>query len=280
MSLQRGLTVTVRLGEVDTIEYHRDRGLSVTVYFGKSKGSASTADLRPAAVRETVVKASAIAQHTAADDCAGLADPQAQAREIPDLDLYHPWDIEPQQAVQLARECEAAGLSCDPRLKNSEGATVTTHSGVRVHGNSQGFLAGFPSTSHSVSCALVAQERQDMQRDYWFSVARNPVALESASAIGKRAARRALQRLGARRLTTAGRAGVVRTGAGARGVWTFHRRHQRHQPVSSLLVPAQCGRRAGVSVVPEHRRTAAPAAGAGEQPVRRRRASRPMIASW
>jgi PmbA protein len=218
VSLQRGLTVTVRLGEVDTIEYHRDRGLSVTVYFGKSKGSASTADLRPSAVRETVVKASAIAQHTAADECAGLPDPETLAREIPDLDLYHPWDIEPEQAVQLARECEAAGLSCDAKLKNSEGATVTTHSGVRVHGNSLGFLAGFPSTSHSLSCALVAQERQDMQRDYWYTVARNPAALEPASVIGKRAAERALRRLGARRLTTR-RAPVLYAPELARGVF-------------------------------------------------------------
>src|SRR6202041_1808062 len=199
VSLQRGLTVTVRLGEVDTIEYHRDRGLSVTVYFGKAKGSASTADLRPSAVHETVVKAAAIAQHTSADDCAGLPEQEALAREIPDLDLYHHWDIEPEQAVELARTCEAAGLACDPRLKNSEGATVTTHSGVRVHGNSYGFLAGFPSTSHSLSCALVAQERSDMQRDYWYSVARNPTALEPAQAIGKRAGQRALRRLGARR---------------------------------------------------------------------------------
>jgi PmbA protein len=218
VSLQRGLTVTVRLGEVDTIEYHRDRGLSVTVYFGKSKGSASTADLRPAAVHATVVKASAIAQHTAADACAGLADPQALAREIPDLDLYHFWDIEPEQAIELARECEGAGLACDARLKNSEGATVTTHSGVRVHGNSLGFLAGFPSTSHSLSCALVAQERQDMQRDYWYTVARDPTALESAGAIGRRAAQRALRRLGARRLTTR-RAPVLYAPELARGVF-------------------------------------------------------------
>ena len=218
VSLQRGLTVTVRLGEVDTIEYHRDRGLSVTVYFGKSKGSASTADLRPAAVHETVVKASAIAQHTSADDCAGLADREALAREIPDLDLYHHWDIEPEQAVQLARECEAAGLACDARLKNSEGATVTTHSGVRVHGNSLGFLAGFPSTSHSLSCALVAQEGQDMQRDYWYTVARNPQALESATSIGQRAAQRALRRLGARQLSTR-RAPVLYAPELARGVF-------------------------------------------------------------
>jgi PmbA protein len=217
-SLQRGLTATVRLGEIDTIEYHRDRGLSITVYFGKAKGSASTADLRPAAVRDTVTKASAIARHTSADDCAGLADPDELAREIPDLQLYFPWDIEPEQAVALARECEAAGLATDARLKNSEGATVTTHSGVRVYGNSHGFLAGFPSTSHSLSCALVAQERDDMQRDYWYSVARNPSALESAGAIGRRAAERALRRLGARRLATQ-RAPVLLVPELARGVF-------------------------------------------------------------
>ena len=119
---------------------------------------------------------------------------------------------------ELARECEAAGLACDPRLKNSEGATVTTHSGVRVHGNSLGFLAGFPSTSHSLSCALVAQERQDMQRDYWYTVARNPAALESASAIGKRAAQRALRRLGARQLSTR-RAPVLYAPELARGLF-------------------------------------------------------------
>ena len=201
-SLQRGLSVTVRLGEVDTIEYHRDRGLSLTVYFGKAKGSASTADLRPASVREIVEKAATIARHTAADECAGLADPEALAREIPDLDLFHPWDIAPEQAVELARECEAAGLACDARLKNSEGATVSTHGGLRVYGNSLGFLQGFPSSSHSVSCALVAQQGEDMQRDHWYSLARHPAALEPVATIGRQAAQRALRRLGARRLAT------------------------------------------------------------------------------
>jgi PmbA protein len=201
-SLQRGLTATVRLGEVDTLEYQRDRGLAVTLYFGKAKGSASTADLSSTAVRETVLKAAAIARHTAADECAGLADPAELARDIPDLDLHHAWDIEPEQAIELARSCEAAGLACDARLKNSEGATVTTHSGVRVYGNSHGFLAGLASTSHSLSCALVAQEDGNMQRDYWYTVARNPRSLESAESIGRRAAERALARLGARRLST------------------------------------------------------------------------------
>jgi PmbA protein len=201
-SLQRGLTVTVRLGEVDTIEYHRDRGLSLTVYFGQAKGSASSADLRPAAVREIVLKAASIARHTSADECSGLADPEELAREIPQLDLYHPWDLEPEQAVTLARECEAAGLACDARLKNSEGATLTTHSAVRVYGNSNGFLQGLPSTSHSVSCALVAEQGEDMQRDYWYSVARSMQGLEPVAAIGRRAAQRAVRRLGARRLGT------------------------------------------------------------------------------
>ena len=141
-SLQRGLTATVRMGEVDTIEYHRDRGLAVTVYFGQRKGAASTADIAPEAVRETVAKAAAIARHTAADDCAGLADPELLAREIPDLDLDHPWAIEPEEAVERARACEAAGLAVDKRLTNSEGGTLTSHRGVRVYGNSHGFLAG------------------------------------------------------------------------------------------------------------------------------------------
>lgn len=217
-SLQRGLTVTVRLGEVDTIEYHRDRGLSVTVYFGKAKGSASTADLRPSAVRDTVLKASAIARHTSADECAGLADPENLASEIPDLDLYHAWNLEPEQAVELARECEAAGLACDARLKNSEGATVTTHSGARVYGNSLGFLAGYPSTSHSLSCALVAQQGEDMQRDYWYSLSRAPEGLESASFVGRRAAERSIRRLGAQRLSTR-RAPVLYCAELARGLF-------------------------------------------------------------
>lgn len=201
-SLQRGLSVTVRLGEVETIEYQRDRGLSLTLYFGKSKGSASTADLRPAAVREMVLKAAAIARHTAADECAGLADRDELARSFPDLDLFHPWGIEPEQAVALARECEAAGLESDPRLKNSEGGSLSTHNGVRVYGNSHGFLAGLASTSHSLSCTLVAQSGQEMERDYWYSVARSPESLDSPSSIGRRAAERSLARLGARRLST------------------------------------------------------------------------------
>jgi PmbA protein len=217
-SLQRGLTATVRLGEVDTVEYQRDRGLGATVYFGKRKGSASTADLSPHAVRATVAKACAIARYTAEDECAGLADPEDLARAIPDLDLYHPWQLEPNDAVELARRCEAAGLAVDARVSNSEGASVADQRGVRVYGNSHGFLGGYASTSHTVSCVLLAQQGDDMQRDYWYSTARDPTDLEEASLIGRRAAEHAIGRLGARKLGTR-RAPVLFVPEMARGLY-------------------------------------------------------------
>jgi PmbA protein len=201
-SLQKGLTATVRLGEVDTVEYQRDRGLGVTVYFGKRKGSASTADLSAQAIRETVEKACTIASYTAEDEAAGLADPEELAKEIPDLDLEHSWNIEPDSAVALARKCEAAGLAVDARVTNSEGASVSSHRDVRVYGNSHGFLAGYGSTSHTVTCVLLAQQGEDMQRDYWYSTARDPAELQEAEAIGRRAGENAVARLSARRLTT------------------------------------------------------------------------------
>jgi PmbA protein len=202
VSLQKGLTTTVRLGEVETVEYQRDRGMGITVYFGRRKGSASTADLSVKAVAETVEKACDIARYTAEDDCAGLADPEELARDIPDLDLDHPWALSPEDAVETARACEAAGRSVDTRITNSEGASVGSHRGVRVYGNSHGFLAGYPSTSHSVSCVLLAQTGDDMQRDYWYSSARDARDLESAEEIGRKAGERAVARLGARKLST------------------------------------------------------------------------------
>jgi PmbA protein len=216
-SLQRGLTATVRLGEVDTVEYQRDRGLGVSVYFGKRKGSASTADLSAEAVRATVEKACAIARYTAEDEASGLADPQDLAREIPDLDLCHPWSLEPDEAVELARACEASGLEVDARVANSEGASVSSQRGVRIYGNSHGFLGGYASTSHTVTCVLLAQQDEDMQRDYWYSTARDPADLESTEAIGRRAGERAIARLGARKLATR-RAPVVFAPDMARGL--------------------------------------------------------------
>jgi PmbA protein len=201
-SVNQGLSVSVRLGEVDTIEYQRDRGLGLTVYFGHRKGSASTADLTPAAVRETVAKACAIARYTAEDPYAGLVEPEALAREIPDLDLDHPWAVTPEMAIELARSCEGEGLAVDPRIGNSEGAGVSSQRHTGVYGNSLGFLAGYSATSHSLSCTLIAQVGDDMERDYWWSVARDPTELEAAAHIGRTAGERALARLGARRLTT------------------------------------------------------------------------------
>ena len=201
-SVSQGLSVSVRLREVDTVEYQRDRGLGVTVYFGQRKGAASTADLSAAAVRETVAKACAIARYTAEDPYAGLVDPAALARDIPDLDLDHPWELTPERAIELARECEAAGLGVDARISNSEGASVNSQRNTGVYGNSLGFLAGYSATSHSVSAALIAQDGDDMQRDYWYSVARDAAELERVTDIGRSAGTRALARLGARRLTT------------------------------------------------------------------------------
>jgi PmbA protein len=201
-SVSQGLSVSVRMREVDTVEYQRDRGLAVTVYFGQRKGAASTADLTAAAVRETVAKACAIARYTAEDPYAGLVDPEALARSIPDLDLDHPWELAPERAIELARECEAAGLAVDTRVSNSEGASVNTQRHTAVYGNSLGFLAGYSATSHSYSASLIAQEGEDMQRDYWYSIARDARELDPVADIGRIAGERALARLGARRLTT------------------------------------------------------------------------------
>jgi PmbA protein len=217
VSVSQGLSVNVRLGEVDTVEYQRDRGMSVTVYFGKRKGSASSADLTAAAVRASVEKACAIARYTAEDPYAGLIEPQLLAREIPDLDLDHPWELTPEHAIEVARECEAAGLAVDARVNNSEGASVNTQRHTGVYGNSLGFLGGYSSTSHSLSCSLLAQEGEDMQRDYWYTVARDPADLEAATGVGRAAGERALARLGARRLSTR-KAPVAFTPDLARGV--------------------------------------------------------------
>jgi PmbA protein len=218
VSLSQGLATSVRMREVDTVEYQRDRGLGVTVYFGKRKGSASTADLTAQAVRETVAKACAIARYTAEDPYAGLVEAEALARDIPDLDLDHPWEVTPERAIELARECEAAGLALDARLTNSEGAAVNSNRHSGVYGNSLGFLAGYSSTSHSVSCSLIAQAGEDMQRDYWYSIARDQGELAPAEDIGRTAGQRALARLGARRLTTR-KAPVAFTPDMARGLF-------------------------------------------------------------
>ena len=202
LSQENGLSVTARLGEVETIEHHCDQGLGITVYFGRRKGSASTTDLSLASIKETVSAACSIARYTSEDSFAGLPDPALLATEFPDLDLHHPWPIHADAAIALAIDCENAARTHHKEITNSEGATVNTHQGIRVLGNSLGFLQGYPSTRHSLSCSVLAQRGDSMQRDYWFTVARNPADLAPAQAVGIKAAERTLRRLSARRLPT------------------------------------------------------------------------------
>jgi PmbA protein len=197
-----GQTVTVRRGEVETIEYNRDKGLGVTVYIGKQRGHASTTDFNPQAVRDSVDAALSIARFTAADDCAGLADEEMLAREIPDLDLWHPRDLPVERAIELAGACEAAGFAVDKRLTNSEGATISTQGSHFIYGNSHGFLAGFPSSRHGVWCALIAGKNDAMQRDDWYETSRDAVDLPDTESVGRRAGERAVRRLGARKIAT------------------------------------------------------------------------------
>jgi PmbA protein len=197
-----GLSVTVRKQDVETIEYHRDQGLSISVYFDQRKGTASTSDLQPGSLQETVRKACSLARYGAEDAASGLADADRMATDFPDLSLYHRWSLNSDEAVAIATECEAAALAHDDRITNSEGATVTTHQGCSIYGNSHGFLAGQPDSQHSLSCAVIASEGTEMQRDFEYTVARDPGDLESAQRIGQEAAQRALHRLGARKLDT------------------------------------------------------------------------------
>lgn len=202
VSMDIGLGVTVRKGDVETLEFHRDRGLGVTVYFGQRKGSASTSDFRAEAIRETVQAACDIARYTSEDTCSGLAPAERMATDIPELDLYHPWGVTADQAIEIAKACEHAGLETDPRITNSEGATVNSHQGLRVYGNSHGFMGGYPSTRHSISCSLIGEQGGHMQRDYWYSVSRLAEELEAGESIGRMAAERTVRRLDARRLGT------------------------------------------------------------------------------
>jgi PmbA protein len=202
LTQENGLSVTARLGEVETIEHHCDQGLGVTVYFGQRKGSASTTDLSPESIRETVAAACSIARYTSADDYAGLPDKELLATQFPDLELNHPWPISADEAIALAIECEDAARSFHPNISNSEGATVNTHQGIRVLGNTLGFLQGNISTRHSLSCSVLAERSGQMQRDYWYSVARNPRDLEAAAEVGKKAGERTIRRLDARSLST------------------------------------------------------------------------------
>ena len=202
VSMEFGLSATARLGEVETIEHHRSRGLGLTVYIGQRKGSASTSDLSPAAMRETVAAACRIARHAAEDPCAGLPDIGLLATDFPDLDLYYPWAIEPEAAIELAVACESAARNHHTDISNSEGASLNTFEGLRVMGNSLGFLHGYASSRHSLSVSVIGERGQQMQRDDWWTVARGARDLQSPEEVGRIAAERTIRRLGARSLST------------------------------------------------------------------------------
>jgi PmbA protein len=197
-----GQSVTVRRDEVETIEYNRDKGVGVSVYIGKQRGHASTSDFSPQALRDAVDAALSIARLTASDEYSGLADADLLAREFPDLDLFHAWPIDVEQAIELARDCEAAAFGADSRVTNSEGASVSVQQSHFVYGNSAGFLGGYPSSRHSIACAVIAGKDDAMQRDDWYATARAPGDLQPAADVGATAGRRAARRVGARKMPT------------------------------------------------------------------------------
>ncbi len=198
-----GQSVTVRRGEVETVEYNRDKGAGLTVYFGHRRGHASTSDVSDEALLRTVEAACAIARHTAADEAAGLPDAAGLFRgEAPDLGLCHPWKLSVEEAIELARRTEAAALAVDRRITNSEGATVSGHDADFVLANTLGFLGGYPTTRASISCGVVAEDGGGMQRDHWYTTHRDPAGLEDAESVGRRSGERAVRRLGARKLAT------------------------------------------------------------------------------
>jgi len=202
LSVDTGLSVNVRLGEVDTIEHHRSQGLGVTVYFGQKKGSASSTDLSLNSIKETVTAACSIARYTNDDKYAGLPDAKRLATEFKDLELYHPWQLDADDAVDIAIRCEDSARQYDAEISNSEGAAVDSFESLHVMGNSLGFLHGYASTRHSISCSVLGERDGSMERDYWYSVARDQKNIEDAAQIGTKAAERTVKRLGAQQLST------------------------------------------------------------------------------
>jgi len=202
VSESAGLSVTVRQNSLETVEQTRDRSLAVTVFAGQRRGSASTSDFSSAALTQTVEAAWHIARYTAEDPAAGLPDADTLALDYPDLDLYHPWDIDAEAATALALRSERAARAVDKRISNSDGASVAAFAGHFVLGNSRGFLGGYPYTRHSLSVAPIAGRGLAMQRDYWYTAARNPAQLADPEAVGRYAAERTLARLSARRIPT------------------------------------------------------------------------------
>ncbi len=202
VSESSGLSVNVRKGSVETIEQTRDKGVGITVYIGKRRGHSSTSDFSPKALHDAVDAAYQIARYTGEDECAGLPDAETLATEFPDLDLFHPWDIGVDQAIDLASRVEGAAFATSPLIRNSDGAWVGVSHGHFVAANSLGFKGGYPYSRHSVGCAPIASRGGAMQRDDWYTSSAVPARLADPEKLGRYAAERTLARLGARSLPT------------------------------------------------------------------------------
>ena len=202
VSQAMGQSVTVRHGEVETIAYNRDKGIGVTIYVGQRRGQASTADFSNEAIRAAVDKAFAIARYTAEDPAAGLADAARLARRWNDLDLYHPWALSVEEAIELGREAERAALAVDARITNSEGSTVSRGDSEFVYANTNGFLGGYRASRHHIDVSVIGEDESGLQRDYWYTAARLASELQAAADVGRIAGERTARRLNARRLET------------------------------------------------------------------------------
>ena len=197
-----GLSVSTRLQEIENVEFNNDGALGISVYVGQQKGNASTSDLTPEAIKNTVEAALAIAKYTSPDDCAGLADRELMAFDAPDLELYHAAEIDVDKAVQLALDTEKAALEHDERIVNSEGASFNAHTGVRVYGNSHGMLQSYLSSRYSLSCSVIAEHQEQLERDYEYTVARDINQLAQPNWVGENAAQKAIARLQPQKLAT------------------------------------------------------------------------------
>lgn len=218
VNIGSGLSTSVRMGEVDTVSFNRDKSLGLTVYFGNRKGSASTSDLESEAIQSVVQAACDIARASAEDQCFGLADPDLMAYDYPDLDLNHPWDLSPSAAIELAHKCEDMALNSDPLITNSEGSSVSSYQALSLYANTHGFVGSRVSSRHNIQLILVAEQKGQKQRDYYYTTARDQADLESVRQVATKAAKHTLARLGARQLSTR-QAPVIFSAEIARGLF-------------------------------------------------------------
>lgn len=219
LSASRALSVSVRDRARESLEYEGDRSAGVTVYRGQASGSASTTDLSPAGLAAALEQALTIARFTEADPYAGLAPAELMARDWPDMQLYNPWALTPEQAQDQALAIEAAALDADSRIAQTEGATVASQDAISAYGNSHGFIGIEKASRHAMSCTAIARDADGaMQREIAFSQARRRADLEAGTQVGAKAADRALARLGARAVPTT-TAPVLFTPRVARSLW-------------------------------------------------------------